>query len=392
MNSLTANLHLMMASFYRPTRERPAILIEAGAFPSDRYAAESQVRFHGFDPDTDLIELEPDEPGARSRWRRIERCLAEHGRAWRWCCGRRAVPHRPGLRSAEARAVGARGRRDRRLRPGARGRQPASRRCTTAAPTSRSGATTSTATAVRARSPAASCTSATPRPTVPRFAGWWGHDKQTRFQMGPEFVPTPGADGWQLSNPPILALAPLRASLAVFDRRPACPRCGPSRSGSPATCRRWSTPPVRRAGSLTPREPARAAASSRSGCAAAARRAGRCSNTCPHNGSGRLARAGRDPDLARAALQHPCRRAALRPRSGRLARRRHEPGPAAHHRRRRPGRRLLATLLARRGWQVEVFERRGDPRVAGYEGGRSINLALAERGLHACARPALPRP
>src|SRR3546814_4055272 len=62
MNSLTANLHLMMVSFYRPTRERPAILMEAGAFPSDRYALESQVRFHGFDPATDLIELPPAEP------------------------------------------------------------------------------------------------------------------------------------------------------------------------------------------------------------------------------------------------------------------------------------------------------------------------------------------
>lgn len=79
MNSLTANLHLMMVSFYRPTRERPAILIEAGSFPSDRYAVASQIAFHGFDPDTDLIEIQPDEPGGLISMASIERAIAEHG-------------------------------------------------------------------------------------------------------------------------------------------------------------------------------------------------------------------------------------------------------------------------------------------------------------------------
>ena len=79
MNTLTVNLHLMMVSFYRPTAQRPVILMEAGAFPSDRHAMASQVAFHGFDPATDLIELEPDEPGGTFSMAAIERAIAEHG-------------------------------------------------------------------------------------------------------------------------------------------------------------------------------------------------------------------------------------------------------------------------------------------------------------------------
>ncbi|MEO6925798.1 MAG: kynureninase, partial [Rhodanobacter sp.] len=79
MNTLGVNLHLMMVSFYRPSAERPAILIEAGAFPTDRYAVESQVRFHGFDPATALIELEADEPNGVVSMAAIERALVEHG-------------------------------------------------------------------------------------------------------------------------------------------------------------------------------------------------------------------------------------------------------------------------------------------------------------------------
>ena len=79
MNSLTANLHLLMVSFYRPSSERPAILMEAGAFPSDRYALESQVRARGFDPATDLIELQPDQADGTFSMALIERAIAEHG-------------------------------------------------------------------------------------------------------------------------------------------------------------------------------------------------------------------------------------------------------------------------------------------------------------------------
>ena len=79
MNSLTVNLHLLMVSFYRPDAERPAILIEKSAFPSDRYAVESQVRFHGYDPATALIELERDQANGTLSDAAILRAIEEHG-------------------------------------------------------------------------------------------------------------------------------------------------------------------------------------------------------------------------------------------------------------------------------------------------------------------------
>ena len=78
MNSLTTNLHLMMVSFYRPTLDRHKILIEGPAFPSDRYAVDSQIRYHGFDPDESLIELQPDAQGRVSSTQ-ILAALEEHG-------------------------------------------------------------------------------------------------------------------------------------------------------------------------------------------------------------------------------------------------------------------------------------------------------------------------
>ncbi|MFT3792426.1 MAG: kynureninase [Rudaea sp.] len=217
MNSLTANLHLLMVSFYRPTRERPAILMEAGAFPSDRYALESQVRFHGFDPATDLIELEPDEADGTFSMAAIADVIERYG-------PRLALVLWPGVqyRSGQAfdlaeiaRLAHAQGAIAGFDLAHAAGNLPlrlhdgdadfavwCHYKYMNAGPGAVAGAF------VHARH------AHTERP---RFAGWWGHEKETRFRMGPQFVPTAGADGWQLSNPTILGLAPLRASLALFD-------------------------------------------------------------------------------------------------------------------------------------------------------------------------------
>ncbi|MCX7514313.1 kynureninase [Frateuria sp. STR12] len=218
MNTLGVNLHLMMVSFYRPTPARHAILIEAGAFPTDRYAVESQIRFHGYDPATALIELEADEANGTISEAAFERALAEHG-------ARTALVMLPGVQyrtgqafdlkaiAALAHAQGCQVGFD---LAHAVGNLPlqlhdseadfaiwCSYKYLNAGPGAVGGAF------VHERHA---------RAALPRFAGWWGHDKTTRFQMGPQFMPTAGADGWQLSNPPILALAPLRVSLEIFRR------------------------------------------------------------------------------------------------------------------------------------------------------------------------------
>jgi kynureninase len=218
MNTLTVNLHLLMVSFYRPTNERPAILIEAGAFPSDRYAVESQIRFHGFDPATDLIEVEGDEPNGTISMALLERTLEEHGHRialvlWP------GVQYRTGqafdlreiarLSHAQGCIVGydlAHGAGNLPLQlhdSGADFAAWCSYKYLNSGPGAVAGAF------VHDRHE---------HTDRPRFAGWWGHDQATRFRMGPQFQPTPGADGWQLSNPPILALAPLKVSLEVFER------------------------------------------------------------------------------------------------------------------------------------------------------------------------------
>lgn len=218
MNSLTANLHFMLVSFYRPTRERPAILMEAGAFPSDRHALESQVRFHGFDPATDLIELEPDEADGTISMEAIERAISTHGKRLALVLWP-GVQYRTGqafdveaitrLGHAAGAVVGfdlAHGVGNLALQLHVDGPDFAVW-CHYKYMNSGPGAVGGCF--VHARH------AGTDRP---RFAGWWGHDQASRFRMEPAFAPTPGADGWQLSNPPILALAPLRASLDLFAR------------------------------------------------------------------------------------------------------------------------------------------------------------------------------
>jgi len=217
MNSLTANLHLMMVSFYRPTAERPAILIERSAFPSDHHAVASQIRFHGFDPATALIQVDGDADGVISD-EAIVRAIEEHGE-------RIALVLLPGVQylSGEAfdlaaitRAAHAKGCRvgfdlahaagNLELRLHETGCDFAvwcSYKYLNAGPGAVAGCF------VHERHA---------RADLPRFAGWWGHDPASRFRMAPGFEPAPGADGWQLSNPPILALAPLRVSLAIFRR------------------------------------------------------------------------------------------------------------------------------------------------------------------------------
>jgi kynureninase len=218
MNSLTVNLHLMMVSFYRPTSERPAILIEKNAFPSDRYAVESQIRLHGFDPATALIEIEGDEAHGAISIEAFARAIDAHG-------ARVALVLWPGVQyltgqafdlAAIARLAQAKGCIVGFDLAHAVGNVPLRLHdsgtdfavwCSYKYLNSGPGAVAGCFVHERHA-----------RSERPRLAGWWGHDQATRFRMGPDFRPTPGADGWQLSNPPILALAPLRVSLAVFHR------------------------------------------------------------------------------------------------------------------------------------------------------------------------------
>jgi kynureninase len=220
MNSLTVNLHLMMATFYRPTKSRFKILMEEPAFPSDTYAIKTQIVHHGFEPNEALILARPRESEFTVRQEDIEAAIDKHA-------DQLAVVMIGGVNfftgqlfdipkiTAAAQKRG--------ITVGidlahAAGNVPlalhdwnvdfavwCSYKYLNAGPGAIAGAFVHERHANNT--------------ALPRLAGWFGNDPNTRFRLHlePDFIPVPSADGWQISNPPIFSMAPLRASLSLFD-------------------------------------------------------------------------------------------------------------------------------------------------------------------------------
>ncbi len=218
MNNLTGNLHLMMVSFFRPEGKRNKIMIESGAFPSDYYAVESQLRFHGLNPEEHQIELKPRAGEYTLRTEDIISSIEEHAEEL-------ALVMLPGVQyytgqyfdleaiTKAAHAVGAKAGFD---LAHAAGNLPmklhdwnldfavwCSYKYLNSGPGGISGIFVHERHAKNNK--------------IPRFAGWWGYNEEKRFQMKPVFEAMPGADGWQLSNVNVLTGAAHLASLEIFE-------------------------------------------------------------------------------------------------------------------------------------------------------------------------------
>ncbi|PCE63453.1 kynureninase [Sediminicola luteus] len=218
MNTLTVNLHMLMVSFYRPTKQRYKILCEEKAFPSDQYMLKSQLKVHGLDPDEALIEVK--KPEGKHHWE-----TSDFINAIEQAGDELALVLIGGVNYYNGQVLDMQRITEAGQRVGAKvGWDLAhaagnvvlnlhdwnvdfaawcSYKYMNSGPGNASGIF------VHERH--------LNQPDIPRFEGWWGTKKETRFLMAPEFDPTPTADAWQLSNPPVLALAPYLAALELFE-------------------------------------------------------------------------------------------------------------------------------------------------------------------------------
>lgn len=219
MNTLTVNLHLMMVSFYRPTGKRNRIVIEQQCFPSDRYAVESQIRLHGLDPGECLVEIKADENTGLINEKTLATYLEDHGDTV-------ALVLWPGVQYASGQFFDLKTICTASHKAGACcgfdlahavGNVPVNLRetgvdfaswCTYKYLNAGTGAIAACYVNERHHD----------KQEITRLNGWWGNESKTRFQMNDEFEPSTGASAWQMSNPPILAMAPIRVSMDMFQQ------------------------------------------------------------------------------------------------------------------------------------------------------------------------------
>ena len=217
MNTLTVNLHLMLVSFYRPTENRHKIIIEGDAFPSDIYAVESQIKHHGLTPETSLIKLRPRVGESAIRTEDIHEIIEREGDeialimlgGVNYYTGQvfdfekiTKIAHNKGINVGFDLAHAAGNIKLELHKWGVDFAVWCSYKYLNSGPGSVA---------------AAFIHEKHHQSNLLRFAGWWGHNKEDRFKMPDNFVPISTAEGWQLSNPPILSLAAIRASLSIFD-------------------------------------------------------------------------------------------------------------------------------------------------------------------------------
>ena len=222
MNSLTANLHFMMVSFYRPTEKRNKILIEDHAFPSDHYAVESQIRYHGYKPEDAMRLIKPRHGEETLSTEDILDIIEQEGEQI-------ALIMLPGVQYYTGQVLDMKAITEAGHRKGckvgfdlahATGNIPMSLHdwnvdfaawCTYKYLNSGPGSVAGCFVHKRHHKAEYFVNN-----SIPRFAGWWGHDKESRFKMQNSFIPIESAESWQLSNPPILSLAAIRASLDTY--------------------------------------------------------------------------------------------------------------------------------------------------------------------------------